>query len=70
MRNIDGSNTSLISDVHKYLDVDGSGTHVDCTSNDIEDTFVRLAAFLKANGKTAILSDTGGGNSTSVSYER
>lgn len=69
VRNLDGSNTSLIFDVHNYLDVDGSGTHADCTSNHIEDTFVPLAAFLKANERTAILSETGGGNSTSVSID-
>ena len=68
VKNLDGSNTSLIFDVHKYLDVDGSGTHIDCTSNHIEDTFVPLAAFLKTNGRTAILSETGGGSSASVSF--
>ena len=41
--------------------------HVGCTSNHIEDAFSPLAAFLKANRRTAILSQTGGGNSTSVS---
>ena len=66
VHNPDGSNTSLIFDVHKYLDVDGSGQHLECVSNHIEDTFMPLANFLTANKRTAILSETGGGNSPSV----
>jgi endoglucanase len=66
VHNLDGSNTSLIFDVHKYLDVDGSGQLLDCVSNHINDTFMPLAAFLKENDRQAILSETGGGNSTSV----
>ena len=67
VNNPDGTNTSLIFDVHKYLDSDGSGQATTCTSNHIDDTFVPLAAFLKANNRTAILSETGGGSSPSVS---
>jgi endoglucanase len=66
VHNPDGSNTSLIFDVHKYLDVDNSGTHLECTSNHIVDTFMPLAAFLKANNRTAFLTETGGGNTASV----
>jgi endoglucanase len=44
VHNLDGSNTSLIFDVHKYLDVDGSGQLLDCVSNHINDTFIPLAA--------------------------
>jgi endoglucanase len=51
------SNTSLIFDVHKYLDVDGSGQLLDCVSNHINDTFMPLAAFLKENDRQAILSE-------------
>lgn len=68
VHNPDGSNTSLIFDVHKYLDVDGSGQHVECVSNHIEDTFMPLASFLVANKRKAILSETGGGNSPSVCH--
>lgn len=64
--NPDGTNTSLIFDVHQYLDTDNTGTHAECTTDHINDTFVPLAAFLKANGRQAILSETGGGNTTSV----
>lgn len=66
VHNLDGSNTSLIFDVHKYLDSDGSGTHLECVSDHVQDTFTPLARFLIANGRKAILSETGGGNTTSV----
>ncbi|KUJ21508.1 glycoside hydrolase family 5 protein [Mollisia scopiformis] len=65
VHNLDGSNTSLIFDVHKYLDADGSGQALDCSSNHITDTFMPLAMFLVANKRQAILSETGGGNSAS-----
>ncbi|KAK0101824.1 hypothetical protein ONS95_006974 [Cadophora gregata] len=65
VQNPDGTNTSLIFDVHKYLDVDGSGQHLECVSNHIEDTFKPLASFLVANNRMALLSETGGGNSPS-----
>ena len=66
VHNLDGSNTSLIFDVHKYLDLDNSGTHTECTSNHIADTFQPLATFLKANNRIAFLTETGGGNTASV----
>lgn len=68
VHNLDGSNTSIIFDVHKYLDSDGSGTQLECVSNHVNDTFMPLAKVLVANGRKAILSETGGGNTTSVSY--
>lgn len=68
VHNLDGSNTSLIFDVHKYLDSDGSGTHLECVADHINDTWVPLSRVLVANGRKAILSETGGGNTTSVSY--
>lgn len=66
VHNLDGSNTSLIFDVHKYLDSDGSGTSLECVSDHVDDTFKPLAQFLVANGRKAILSETGGGNTSSV----
>ncbi|KAN0102309.1 glycoside hydrolase family 5 protein [Hyaloscypha variabilis] len=65
VHNLDGTNTSLIFDVHKYLDFDNSGTHTECTSNHIADTFMPLAVFLKANNRIAFLTETGGGNTAS-----
>lgn len=64
--NPDGSNTGLIFDVHKYLDSDGSGTTLECVSDHVDDAFRPLAQFLVANGRKAILSETGGGNTSSV----
>lgn len=52
----------------KYLDSDGSGTHLECVSDHIQDTFTPLTQFLAANGRKAILSETGGGNTTSVRH--
>jgi endoglucanase len=66
VHNLDGSNTGLIFDGHKYLDSDNSGTHLECTSNHIADTFMPLAAFLRANNRVASLTETGGGNTASV----
>ena len=63
--NLDGSTTNLIFDVHKYLDSDGSGTHADCTSNQIDDSFSPLATYLRTNNRQAILSETGGGSDSS-----
>lgn len=69
VHNLDGSNASLIFDVHQYLDSDGSGTHTDCVTDRVNDTFVPLAQFLKANGRKAMLTEIGGGNTSSVCSE-
>lgn len=66
VHNPDGSNTSLIFDVHQYLDSDNSGTHLECVSDRVDDTFVPLAQFLRVNGRKAMLTEIGGGNTTSV----
>lgn len=66
VKNPDGTNTLLIFDVHKYLDFDNSGTHTECVSDHISDSFVPLAQFLRANGRMAMLTETGGGNTASV----
>ena len=70
VHNLDGSNTSLIFDVHKYLDVDGSGTHTECVQSHVNETFSPLAQFLVANGRMAMLSEIGGGNTASVSSQK
>lgn len=66
IKNPDGTSTSLIFDVHKYLGTDGSGTHAECVSDHVQDTFIPLAKYLRDSGRMAILSETGGGNTTSV----
>ncbi|KAF7797655.1 hypothetical protein EIP86_008855 [Pleurotus ostreatoroseus] len=63
--NPDGTTTNLIFDVHKYLDSDNSGTHPDCTTNNIDDAWEPLAQWLRANGRQALNTETGGGNTAS-----
>ena len=65
VKNLDGSTTNLIFDVHKYLDSDNSGTHTECVTNNIADTFTPLAAVLRTAKRQALLSETGGGNTAS-----
>ncbi|KAG8942188.1 Endoglucanase EG-II, partial [Tulasnella sp. 408] len=62
VKNPNGSITNLIFDVHKYLDSDNSGTHVECTTDNIQSSFLPLAQWLRCNGRQAFLSETGGGN--------
>lgn len=64
--NPDSSTDNLILDVHKYLDVDNSGTHSECTTDNISDSFALVAAFLRESGRKALVSETGAGSSTSV----
>jgi endoglucanase len=60
--NPDGSTTGLIFDVHKYLDSDNSGTHAECTTNNISNAWAPLAAWLRCNKRQAFNTETGGGN--------
>lgn len=60
--NPDGTTTNLIFDVHKYLDSDNSGTHAECVTNNIDGAFAPLATSLRAIGRQAMLTETGGGN--------
>ncbi|KAJ7206937.1 carbohydrate-binding module family 1 protein/Glycoside hydrolase family 5 protein [Mycena haematopus] len=63
--NPDGSFTNLIFDVHKYLDSDNSGTHAECTTNNIADAWEPLTQWLRCNGRQAFNTETGGGNTAS-----
>ncbi|KAK5166633.1 uncharacterized protein LTR77_008177 [Saxophila tyrrhenica] len=58
--NPDGSTTNLIFDVHKYLDSDNSGTHAECTTNNVA-AFTTLGDWLRKEKRQAILTETGGG---------
>lgn len=62
--NPDGSTDGLIFDVHQYLDYDQSGTHTDCTADGVQ-AINDLADWLQNNGRKALLSETGGGNTDS-----
>ena len=64
VKNLDGSTTNLIFDVHKYLDSDNSGTNAECTTNNVQ-VFQTLATWLRQNSRMALLSETGGGNTAS-----
>lgn len=63
--NPDGSADGLVFDVHKYLDEDNSGTHTECVTNNIADAFEPLAGWLRENGRVAINTESGGGNTES-----
>ncbi|KAF8313042.1 cellulase-domain-containing protein [Clavulina sp. PMI_390] len=69
VKNPDGSFTNLVFDVHKYLDSDNSGTSSTCVTDNIADAFAPLAAWLRCNGRQALNTETGGGNTAScVTY--
>ena len=55
IKNLDGSVTNLVFDVHQYLDADGSGTSPDCLGDSINSTFGPLAQWLRCNGRQALL---------------
>ncbi|XP_006454003.1 hypothetical protein AGABI2DRAFT_189329 [Agaricus bisporus var. bisporus H97] len=60
-----GGTDRLIFDVHKYLDSDNSGTHIECTTDNVQ-VMQTLVNWLRANGnRQAILSETGAGNTQS-----
>lgn len=65
VRNLDDTTTNLIFDVHKYCDVDNSGSHAECVTNNIDTAFAPLATSLRAIGRQAMLTETGGGNTAS-----
>ncbi|KDQ55185.1 glycoside hydrolase family 5 protein, partial [Jaapia argillacea MUCL 33604] len=60
--NLDGSTTNLIFDVHKYLDSDNSGTHAECTTDNVSSAWTPLATWLRSVGRQALNTETGGGN--------
>jgi hypothetical protein len=60
--NPDGSTTNLVFDVYKYLDSDNSGTHAECTTDNVATAFQPLATWLRTNNRMALNSETGGGN--------
>ena len=60
-----GGTSLLLYDVHQYLDFDYSGTHSTCVTDAVNTTFVPFAAYLRASGRMAVLSETGGGSTPS-----
>lgn len=63
--NPDDSFEGLILDLHKYLDIDNSGNHAECTTDNIVDAFAIAADFLRQNGRKALVSETGAGSTDS-----
>ncbi|GAP84641.2 putative glycoside hydrolase family 5 protein [Rosellinia necatrix] len=63
--NPDGTAAGLVFDVHKYSDTDGSGTHTECVTDNISSAFAPLADWLRANGRQALNTEMGGGNTDS-----
>ncbi|KAI6778374.1 Endoglucanase EG-II [Emericellopsis cladophorae] len=56
--NPDGSKDGLILDLHKYLDINNSGTHVECTTDNVAG-FKTIGDWLRKNKRQAIISETG-----------
>lgn len=67
--NLDGSNTKLVFEVHQYLDASYSGTSSECAHNNVAE-FKYLAAWLRINGRQAMLTETGGGGSTNSCLQK
>lgn len=65
VKDTDGTTNKLIFDVHRYLDSDNSGTHAECTTDHVSDSFTPLASWLRTNGRKAVVSEIGGGNTSS-----
>lgn len=69
MKDADGTTSKLIFDVHRYLDSDNSGTHAECVTDHVQDSFVPLATWLRTNGRKALLSEVGGGSTASCEQD-
>jgi endoglucanase len=65
LTNPDGSTTNLLLDIHKYLDVDNSGTHAECVTDNVA-AFATVADFLRQNGRKGLVSETGASSAASV----
>lgn len=64
----DGTTTKLIYDIHQYFDGkdgNGGGNEAICTTDHVSDGFSPLADYLRSYGRQALLSETGGGNTSS-----
>ncbi|KAG6000551.1 hypothetical protein E4U21_005347 [Claviceps maximensis] len=56
--NPDGSTDNLMMDIHKYLDIDNSGSHIECTTNNVA-AFQTLSDWLRENKRLGLISETG-----------
>ncbi|TQS33915.1 hypothetical protein Golomagni_05725 [Golovinomyces magnicellulatus] len=56
--NPDGSTKNLVMDLHQYLDINNSGTHEECTTDNV-DGYKIVGDWLRKNKRTAIVSESG-----------
>lgn len=63
--NPDGTTANLVFDVHLYLDAGGTGRSRRCVTSGIEWSWSPLAEWLRQNGRQAIVSETGAGDTPS-----
>lgn len=64
--NPDGTTDNILLDIHKYLDVDNSGTHTTCTTDNI-DAFTSVADSLRQAGRKGFISESGASSDSTVS---
>jgi endoglucanase len=62
--NPDGSTDNLLLDIHKYLDIDNSGTHAECTTDNVGN-FTIVAEYLRGKGRKGLVSETGASSQAS-----
>jgi len=62
--NPDGSTDNLLLDIHKYLDIDNSGTHSECTTDNVGN-FSIVADYLRQKGRKGLVSETGASSASS-----
>lgn len=58
IKNPDGTKDNLVMDIHRYLDINNSGQHQECTTDNVE-AFKTVAKWLRKNNRKAIVSETG-----------
>ncbi|KAK1760215.1 glycoside hydrolase superfamily [Echria macrotheca] len=62
LKDLKDASDKIVYEMHQYLDADGSGTNETCVSRTIGAERLRDAtAWLKSNGKKAVLGETAGG---------
>ncbi len=62
--NPDNSTDNLLLDIHKYLDIDNSGTHAECVTDNVGN-FTIVANYLRQKGRKGLISETGASSQAS-----
>ncbi|EGG01067.1 family 5 glycoside hydrolase, partial [Melampsora larici-populina 98AG31] len=68
IKNPDGTHHGLIFEFHQYFDNDGVGTQRECSQDHI-DELNSAVALLKKDGRQALITEMGGGNSQSCTAD-